>query len=176
MEMDDWETTPLHALVATRPSLAMVPEFNRLLQMGANLEARDFNGYTPFLRFLLGVATLEVTAFMVDAGVNIHAITDDGRGALHILIDRAAIGINDWCPRTAIAEYLITLGCDPTIPNRHGICPLELIGMFPHHPPAFAAIMDERERKSPLDDEYVCSIRYAVYFREPLLHRLLFAN
>ncbi|WP_406697112.1 ankyrin repeat domain-containing protein [Singulisphaera sp. Ch08] len=68
--------TPLH-VAAERDQAAIVAQ---LLAAGADLQARDQNGWTPFLVAALR-ADLRTIQLLIDAGSDVKAVDDDGRNA-----------------------------------------------------------------------------------------------
>ncbi|KAI4096216.1 MAG: hypothetical protein LQ339_007021 [Xanthoria mediterranea] len=91
-----------------------------LLEKGAKLDPRQFQGYTPLL---LAVETDQQQAVQVllDAGADINAKLNNGSGALHI-----ALYIASNMKHTDMVTVLLARGIECFTPNNYGTTPLNI--------------------------------------------------
>ena len=107
---DDELTTPLHYAVMF--GLPESVEF--LISEGADLEARDIEGFTPlFDADMDHPSFLEIINLLIDSGADINARDNDGETYLHLA---------SWSPLAI--KTLVNLGADLHIRNAEGNTPL----------------------------------------------------
>ena len=54
-----------------------------LLKRGANLETKDYYGYTPLLKAVKYGAPENIINLLLEYGANVHSITEDRKTVLH---------------------------------------------------------------------------------------------
>lgn len=81
---------------------------------GANLEARDFRGLTPFLYSIILEGGIYEYQWWKQSGADLHAIDVDGNNALHLLIQRERFGtIPALKPEDVLDEMIDGFEVDP---------------------------------------------------------------
>ncbi|RDW64353.1 uncharacterized protein DSM5745_09764 [Aspergillus mulundensis] len=101
------EETPLHrAALIRNPTLVAI-----LVDSGANIEARDFRGRTPFHHCVLGVydgmpSPVPALEYLVNKGADIHAKDNEGHG----ILQAALAQLHNRQHTVDTREYLATLG------------------------------------------------------------------
>lgn len=71
--------TPLHLAISAN-KLDLV---KKLLMRGARLETRDGYGYTPLVKAVKYSAPKEIVDLLLEHGVDVHAVAEDEKTALH---------------------------------------------------------------------------------------------
>lgn len=103
--------TALHNAVLANDLL----KCTKLINCGAGLEIKNFNGYTPLHYGLLYSINLETCRLLIEAGANINKTTPGGESILHTAISHR---------RDEISKLLIERGADVNQSTRYGITPL----------------------------------------------------
>ena len=77
-------STPLHLAIA-KEKVGLV---QHLLKKGADLEAKDDYGYTPFLQAVKYGAPGDIVDLLLEAGANVVVLAEDRKSALHFLAQK----------------------------------------------------------------------------------------
>lgn len=123
-------STPLHRAVMFHhpPGLDYLPTVKLLLTAGANLEAKDDAGYTPFLSSLalIGIdlkGKNPMAVELIDLGADVKAVNLSKQNALHIIASH----------RKDVTKYMrlfIEKGVDPKALDITGKSPLQRAGEY----------------------------------------------
>ena len=105
--------TPLHQAATSSKSAAVV---QALLEIGADLDARDKNGFTPLHRAAMYSRHPAVIQALLDAGADLNARDNGGFAPLH----RAAVGSKT----PAVVKLLLDVGADLNARDKNGFTPL----------------------------------------------------
>ena len=107
--------TALHIATSLRDTRLV----SLLIESGANLEARDFNGSTP-LHLCRAVESVQI---LLAAGAKPNATSNMGFNALHQLA--YFIGTKSQCSAAmSVMSELVLAGADYNLQNRHGSSPI----------------------------------------------------
>jgi len=145
--LDIHESTPLHT-AASNISPDIV---SRLIELGADVNARMFYGDTP----LMGVydwehlrrgqeGALDVVKILVGEGADVNAANDSGVTPLHMIAGSGAY---------AIVEFLLERGADPEAKNSLGDTPADYASRDGHHEIADLIVMHARARRRKREKE-----------------------
>ena len=131
--------TPLHALAATSGTLSPIlkEEIQYLLNQGFAINARDDNGWSPFLHMVYYTLGFSETAPRIHiwaaAGADINVSDNQGRNAFHILAKKYQYELSlcsDWRDlETSLnmaaecIQALLDAGCDAYHIDRRGRSP-----------------------------------------------------
>lgn len=109
------------------------------LENGADMEAPVMGGITPllFACFYFGLETLDYLVLLIKHGANVHAVNDEGLGALHMVLMSLHTCLYSEVPTRSWWRYLdeadtrlVTLlraGCNPNATDHQGRTPLQCI-------------------------------------------------
>ncbi|KAF5982635.1 Pfs NACHT ankyrin domain-containing protein [Fusarium coicis] len=141
---DCLDRTPLHS--ALRKDV-----INALVSAGADLNARDFQGWTP-LHTAAEAASPEAVGILLQSGAHIFALTNDKRTALQVVTsygsdvietikillgngldvndrdERGSSALHNACSQSSVkvAALLLVKGADVNVKDNKGITPLHL--------------------------------------------------
>lgn len=91
-------------------------EVNRLIDEGANVNARNERGETP-LYLATRAAYAPLVSVLIIAGANVNAPADDGTTPLHVAAEQGNL---------AIAQILVSEGANPNTKAKNGTTPLHV--------------------------------------------------
>jgi ankyrin repeat protein len=119
-----------------------LPLIQTYLQLGGSINARDNKGYTPFLKYISNTIIPEILeediyfSFFISNGADIHATTNNGETALHIVARRSSwIGHfgrrylesdNESLREQAMFKKLVEHGLDPLQEDKNGATALDI--------------------------------------------------
>ncbi len=119
--MEETGCSPLHIAVMTGPSgpSGSIKEMRKLIEEGADVNARDNKGYTPLhwaLRIHSDNEAIEAAELLIVKGADMNAKDNKfGFTPLHWTVESG---------KTELAEFLITKGADVNARDKCGYTPL----------------------------------------------------
>ena len=125
---DEWNTGTFFEKAAASDVTRCLAEF------GADLKARDGNGWTPLHVAAAFGETPSVVAALLDAGADPRARDEHGRTPLHMVA---------WFSKTsAVVAALLDAGADLKARSKDGETPLHMAAWFSRTPSVVAALLD----------------------------------
>ena len=179
---DNWGHTPLHSVAMAMPDLDEItslpsnsylffPAYSRtgalkaskLIDVGAELEAKDMEGKTP-LQIASAVGSLPVVVVLLAEGADVNTQDDQGNTPLidvarevhfycEFVKEPSAVPIPEFMTAEAIVERLLEAGADTTIKNKDGKTFLDYIKDCNEKNPIFAEIIEGRKLLRILDSK-----------------------
>jgi hypothetical protein len=133
-----FDRTPLHD-AALAGDLALMA---KLLDRGAEVDARDANGETP-LHLAARRQRVGAIDLLLAAGADASAVNGLGRTALHLALANAPEHADELDPRVRdLARALLDAGLDPNAADDAGVNPLRLA--IDHEKPLTIALLEQR--------------------------------
>ena len=109
------DNKPDGAYIKEKGKLFNLNKIKRLIEAGANVNAKDTGGRSPLCAVILVNGGVILAKYLISAGADVNSKDSDGTTLLHVAVDEGNI---------ALVELLISSGADVNAKNKWGVSPL----------------------------------------------------
>ena len=126
--------TPLHTAVFGPKGEGCYAMCARLLSAGANLEAKDYDGFTPLSLLIAymgynSIESWEILNLLLSLGADVNTTDNDKNTPLHSIVCSLS-SVSDKtiiAQRAMLLEWLCDCGANANLKNNFGLTPLQLL-------------------------------------------------